>query len=155
VHAKAPSKTLTDESGFSLIELLVVIMIVGILAAIAIPAFLNQTAKAADAAAKELAHDALVAEETCASDHGGQYANCKSTASLASYESTIQTSFANGNAYLSSVSVPGIGQAGNSFSVTATATNNDTYTLTRSATGQITRSCSPAGAGACSAGNSW
>ncbi|GAB2458715.1 prepilin-type N-terminal cleavage/methylation domain-containing protein [Xylanimonas ulmi] len=47
-HHHRPDK----EAGFSLVELLVVIIIIGILAAIAIPLFLNQRQKAYDTAAK-------------------------------------------------------------------------------------------------------
>jgi type IV pilus assembly protein PilA len=49
---------LDSEAGFTLTEILVVILVVGILAAIAIPSFLNQRSRATDAAAKSAASDA-------------------------------------------------------------------------------------------------
>ena len=57
-----------SEKGFTLIELLVVILIIGILAAIALPAFLNQRAKAQDTEAKSAARTAQTAMETWYTD---------------------------------------------------------------------------------------
>jgi type IV pilus assembly protein PilA len=55
-----------DERGFTLVEVLVVILILGILFAIVLPAFLNQRAKAEDAEAKvavSLVETALIVYE--------------------------------------------------------------------------------------------
>ena len=63
-------------------------LILGILAAIALPAFFNQKEKAGDAKAKENVHSAQVAIETCATDNNGSYASCDKAA-LEAIEPTL------------------------------------------------------------------
>jgi prepilin-type N-terminal cleavage/methylation domain-containing protein len=60
-----------NESGFTLVEILVVILIIGILTAVAVPVFLNQKSKAVEAGMVEDMHTIKLAMENCATQSGG------------------------------------------------------------------------------------
>lgn len=65
---------LGEEAGFSLIEMLVVIVILAILASIAIPAFLNQRERAWKAQSETALKNAATAMEAAAVSTNGTYA---------------------------------------------------------------------------------
>jgi type IV pilus assembly protein PilA len=129
------ARTLARGEGFTLPEVLVVMLIIGILAAIAIPAFLSNATKATDVQAKELARNAETTAEAIALDHGGSYANVTKT-ELVAEEPTIAITASKQHAYLSSATA-----GASEYSITATATNGDELTIARAADGTVSRTC--------------
>jgi type IV pilus assembly protein PilA len=126
-----------SEKGFTLVELLVVMLILGLLAAIAVPAFFNQRDKANDAEAKTQVKTAQTAIETWATDHNGSYA-AATLAGLQAIEPTV-----GGAVALSNLGV-------DTYTLTATADNTgNTFTIARAGSGAVTYPCTAGGSGGC------
>jgi type IV pilus assembly protein PilA len=68
------------QAGFTLIELMIVVAIIGILAAVAIPAYSDYTVKAKVANAMSAAGPLKTAVALCAQEAGGSLASCNTTA---------------------------------------------------------------------------
>jgi type IV pilus assembly protein PilA len=124
-----------SEQGFSLIELLVVCLVIAALCAIAIPQFLQQSAKAKDASAKELVHSAQVTAEALSTEDEGSYENV-TTAELKRLEPSLPVEASTSHAYLLETT-----HSAGGYSITATATDGDELTITKDSSGVITRTC--------------
>jgi type IV pilus assembly protein PilA len=143
-------RSMQEENGFTFVELLVVIIIIGILAAIAIPAFASQKGKSQDAQAKELVRTAETTAESIATDNNGEYGQV-STTELHKYEPTIPIVASTTGAYLSAATPSG--KTG--YSVTATASDGDEFTITKTATGEVNRTCVAHGSKIACTGGTW
>jgi type IV pilus assembly protein PilA len=140
------SRDLADVRGFTLVELLVVLLILSILAVIALPAWLDQRAKGEDTEAKQTIRTAVIALTAHQIDTGSFDAT---TAQLEAIE-------------------PSLGDARNlritgdedEFEVRERSADTTDFWMIRNPDGTVTRDCSQHGYGLCRGspdplGNHW
>lgn len=133
-------EALAGEGGFSLIELLVVVIIVGMLAAIAIPNFLLEQSKAHDAHAKTAARSAQLALEDYSADHG-------------SYSGATPGDLAAIEPQLVDAQLTLTTPTGNSYRLESAAPQSATFVVRRETDGSTERTCFPIGQGGCKDGH--
>jgi type IV pilus assembly protein PilA len=135
----------TEERGVTLVELLVVLIIIGLLAAIVIAAFANQQDKAHDADAKTHARSAQTAMESF-------FVDMKSYAGVTRADlEEQQTSLKDASNLAIVTATPNEYE----LEIASDSTNPVTFRVHRLPTGTIERTCSPAGTGGCRPGGIW
>jgi type IV pilus assembly protein PilA len=139
---KIRARIQSDGTGFTVIEIVVIVLIIGIMVAIALPAFLGRTSKSRDASARSDARNLAAQVDNCYSDTQ-DYTKCTSPPntglSLGSRRGDVEVTKATADSY----------------TVVAHSESGNNFTIDKAANGQVTRKCDTPGKASCSAAGTW
>lgn len=134
---------LRDERGFTLLELLVVMLVLGLLAAVGVPSFLLQKDKARDGEAKVAVRTAAMAIETYRTDNDGEYSDA-TEAHLRDIEPILN------DADLAVISA-----AANEYELQVVSATGNTFRLARLSNGTTNLACDDPGRAGCPLSGTW
>jgi type IV pilus assembly protein PilA len=135
----------TGQEGFTLPEVLVVCVVIGVLAAIALPKFLGERENGQDADAKHNARNVATLIEACATD-GDDYRDCDDPSDLR--DSNVAFGSGAGQVEVDASSA-------REYTIIARSKSGTRFELARLTSGGHDRRCAPSGAGGCGDDGHW
>lgn len=139
------SRSATDERGFTLPELLVVVLIIGILAAISLAVFMRQRDTGNDGVAKAEGRQLVSLIEACDAEQE-DYRSCDSAPAL----DTSGVDFGTGTGQVEIAA-----STKRTYTVRAHSRSGNTFDLSRTGSGTMAYACGRPGRAGCRADGTW
>jgi type IV pilus assembly protein PilA len=125
------------EKGFTLIELMIVILLLGILSTIALPAFLGEQEKGLDADAKANTRNVVASVESCYTETKS-YETCDTLPELEATDTTPGVELT--DTATQKKGAVAVSATDDSYSVTAYSKSENTFVVAKATDGTTTRS---------------